>query len=159
MKLRPDEIRKIFDYKDGNLVWRSQRSRARKGDVAGTPLNGYIVVRYNGIGYKAHRLVWAWHHGVWPNIVDHINGNPADNRIENLRSVTAGENALNATRSCKNTSGVKGVTWNKKDKVWRVSFRCGGRLTYFGGFKDFEFAELVAIEARQKYHGAFARME
>jgi hypothetical protein len=159
MKIAPESVRDLFDYSEGNLFWKQSNGRAKCGSRAGTFLAGYIAVRIARVGYKAHRLIWAWHHGCWPDIIDHINGNPCDNRIENLRSATHRQNSANAKRSCANTSGVKSVSWNKKDCLWRVSIRCEGELKYFGGFKDLELAELVSAEARQKHHGAFARME
>jgi hypothetical protein len=53
--------------------------------------------------------------------------------------------------------GVKGVNWNKSNKQWRVRVQVNKKRIHIGDFKDLELAELVAIEARNKYHGNFAK--
>jgi hypothetical protein len=96
------------------------------------------------------------HHGYLPYHVDHINGIKNDNRIENLRPASKAENSYNSKLKKNNTSGIKSVRWNKINKVWMVTLGVNGKAKYFGSFKDIELAELVAIEARNKYHGQFA---
>ena len=68
------------------------------------------------------------------------------------------QNAYNTKIRTNNTSGVKGVSWHKKDKKWRVRVCVDGVNNFIGNFDDLELAELVAIEARDKYHGKFARL-
>lgn len=87
---------------------------------------------------------------------DHINNKTDDNRIENMRLATVSENNQNARMRKDNTSGVKGVSWNKRDKVYAVAISVNGKRKIVGTFVDFELAELVANEARDKFHGKFA---
>lgn len=115
-----------------------------------------IFISADGKKYRAHRLVWVWHGNELPKRLDHVNRNPKDNRIENLRACNNDENGWNAKLSKANKSGVKGVQWNQSNKNWRVIIMTKGVRRDFGSYKDFELAELVSVEARDKYHGVFA---
>ncbi len=96
------------------------------------------------------------HYGYLPNYIDHINNISTDNRIENLREANKSENNYNSKLRITNVSGAKNVCWNKKQKKWIVSLGVNNQIKYFGSFNDFELADLVAIEARSKYHKQFA---
>jgi len=97
------------------------------------------------------------HHGYLPPEVDHINGDRADNRIENLRPATRSENQCNRNALASNTSGYPGVSWHKASKAWLVRVMKNGKSHLIGYFKDLELAGLVATEARSLYHGAYAK--
>ena len=148
----------LFDYKDGQLIWKfTLGSKSPKGSVAGSLRHdGYIKVGISGKNYLIHRLIFMWHHGYFPQIVDHIDGNNKNNRIENLRPATNAENCQNQKLPKDNTSGYKNVSWNKLKRRWVVSLRINKTIKNFGYFKDLELAELVAQEARTKYHKEFA---
>lgn len=131
--------------------------------LSGKPLtskypNGYLKASFEGKEIMLHRLAWFLHTGNWPDKpIDHINGIRDDNRIANLRLATYSENNRNSKLKKSNTSGVKGVYWHKSRNKWCVQLRTDfGRIS-FGLHKDLEFAELVANEARAKYHLDFAR--
>ena len=70
------------------------------GDIAGClDKYGYVIITVDGVSFAAHRLVWFYHYNVWPDkIIDHINGDPSDNRIDNLRDVSVRINAENASK-------------------------------------------------------------
>jgi hypothetical protein len=156
----PQEYAKHFEYRDGNLYWRHDRgSQKCEGKMAGTPApKGYLRVRVRELGgaILAHRIIFAMHHGYLPEFVDHIDGNPANNRIENLREATKAENCRNSKTPTHNTSGVKNVSWYKANKKWSVHLMVQKRKRFFGLYDDLELAELVAHEARSKFYGAFA---
>lgn len=153
--LTQSQVQELFAYKDGELT---RRSGSYADKVAGS-LNkkGYVIVCVNYKLLKAHRLVFLYHHGYLPEQIDHIDGNKSNNRIENLRAATNGQNMMNRGAFRNNTSGCKGVFWDKEHGRWRVSIRKDKVLKHIGRFDDIELAELVAVEARDKYHGAFAR--
>jgi hypothetical protein len=157
-ELTKDYLHTLFEYKDGNLFWKIKRKTVNSGEQAGRVANtGYIHIGVDRSIYAAHRLIFMMFYGYFPKEIDHINGNKADNRIENLREVTKSQNGLNRKLPSHNTSGIKGVVWHKNNKNWMVQLAVNGKNKYFGSFKDLELAELVAIEARDKYHGVYAR--
>jgi hypothetical protein len=153
-------VQSLFTYSDGCLYWKVNKGPARKGNKVGYLNNtGYLRCKINGKGYLIHRAIYLLHYGVLPEILDHINGNVLDNRIENLREATNQQNQFNAKLRSDNTSGVKGVSWNKSKKKWWVRVRIGNTRTHIGYFDDLELADLVAIEARNKYYKEFAKHE
>lgn len=103
-------------------------------------------------------MIWLWHGNEDSSELDHINDNNTDNRIENIRSASRSQNMWNTGLAKNNTSGVKGVTWKADKHKWRVRIGVNGKRIHIGDFADFELAELVAFEARAKYHGQFARI-
>ena len=156
-ELTKEYLHEIFEYKDGELFWKVKRKRINLGDKAGRiSKRGYKQIGVDGALYSSHRLIFFMHNGYLPETIDHINGNRADNRIENLREVTLSQNQMNRKFS-KNSSGVKGVVWHKLNNNWMAQLRFNGKNKYLGSFKDLELAELVVIEARDKYHGKYAR--
>ena len=146
----------LFDYKNGQLFWKIKPSyRIHKNTIAGTWNNGYCFVSINKKKYLVHRFIFMMHNGYLPNFIDHIDGNPSNNLIDNLRPATKSENACNRKLSIINKSGIKNVNW-KKNK-WCVQIQINKQKKHIGYFKDLDLAELVASEARDKYHGQFAR--
>ncbi len=155
------ELRILFSYdpKTGNLVNLTRRSQSVKpGMVAGTlTKTGHIRIIIRKKKYLAHRLVWVHLKGEWPDgPLDHINGRPDDNRIENLRLATLSQNSMNSGRRADNTSGFKGVFWNKKNNNWVASIRQGTRNFTIGSFAQVEDAASAVREARIRLHGDFA---
>lgn len=144
-----------YDSDTGVFTWKKPTSnRVRVGDIA-TCLNnhGYLRIGLFGKRYQAHRLAWFYVHGVWPtNEIDHINRDRTDNRIANLREATRTENALNVGAHQLNSSGIKGVSWDKLCKRWRVQIRTGGKTKYVGVYKTKEEAaiayEIVVVTYR-----------
>ena len=115
-------VRDRFDYADGKLVW---KSGPRKGKVAGSVgTNGYVTVNLDKKWIGAHRLVWAWHFGYLPDQIDHINGDRADNRIDNLRPASTHENGHNRGASRNSCTGVKGI--HKEGNSYRATVMVHG---------------------------------
>lgn len=153
-------VRHLFDYEDGQLYWKNCSKKTLNGTKAGYLNNtGYLRVKIGTTGYLVHRLIYLRHHGCLPKILDHINGNPLDNRIENLREASKYENQYNAKVRTDNSSGIKGIGWHKTKQKWMVRIRINGVRKNLGCFTDLELAELVILEARDKYHKEFARNE
>lgn len=152
-----DYLHNIFEYKNGNLYWKIKPAqRVKIGDIAGSVSDGYGQVYINNSAYKIHRIIFMMHYGYVSDQIDHIDGDPLNNKIENLREVTNIQNQFNRKISSRNKSGVKGISLSRSNKfVVRVSVNQKDK--YIGSFKDLELAELVAQMAREKYHGEFAR--
>lgn len=149
----------LFEYKNGALYWRVKKSyRVEVGKEAGCKnSHGYCVVRVNGILYGIHRIIFLMHHGYLPEYIDHADGDRLNNRIENLRQATNIQNSYNRGKQSNNHSGFKGVHWKKQIKHWAVEIQVNKTKKYLGIYKDLDLAALVASEARDLYHGKFAR--
>jgi hypothetical protein len=152
------EALNAFEYREGKLYWKYVKSIAIKtGDEAGANDGyGYRVIRFNNKLYRAHHLVYLMFNGVLPNRIDHINSNRSDNRIENLRIATDSENNCNKTKQSNNTTGYKNVRWHERIKKYEVSVQINKERKYIGVFEDLELADLVAQEARNKFHKEYA---
>lgn len=147
----------LFRYEDGDLIRKVSRGGSCAGEVVGSlQPDGYRTVRVNYTVHPVHRIIFVMHHGYVPEQVDHIDGDRSNNRIENLRAATPITNGYNRKNGVNNTSGTKGVTWHVSNKKWQVRINVNGKRKAFGYYDDLELAELVAVEARNKYHGAYA---
>jgi len=150
-----ERIKEIFTYhEDGTL---SYNKNSKKVTSMPSKSCGYIFVNIDRKPKRIHRLIFLYHHGYLPECIDHINGIRHDNRIENLRAVTKEQNCLNRAKSRNNKSGFKNVSWSKPMNKWAVQMTVNKKYQNIGYYEDVEFADLVAQEARNLYHGAYAR--
>lgn len=92
-------------------------------------------------------------------LVDHINADSLDNRRSNLRLATNTENTRNQRRNIRNTSGLKGVSWQNSNRKWRAQIKVNGQRKYLGSFARPEDAHRAYCEAAALYHGDYARAE
>ena len=158
-ELTVDLLNHLFEYdkETGNLIWKIQQRGIRKGSIAGSvKSHGYLCVGINYKSYRAHRLVFLMHKGYLPKTIDHINGDRLDNRIENLRAATVGQNQHNRKTNANNTSGYKGVSWNKGCNKWLSQIKLEGKRIHLGYFDNVEEAAEVMRKAREELHGDFA---
>lgn len=143
-----DLIFDTFEYVDGELLWKYDRgTRARKGNVAGGITgNGYKMVKLNGRGYLVSRLVYILHNGNIPEncIIDHVNGDTLDNRIENLRAITQTKNTWNTAKS-------KGCHQLPSGN-WRAEITSNGIRKRLGVFKTELEAMFAYKEAKKHLH-------
>ena len=153
------QVREMFSYDNGKLYWRKKTAKKIVvGMEAGTfrHNDGYRQIMIDCKVYRTHRLIFLYHHGWTPEIIDHVNQDPTDNRVENLRSATRVENAYNCAMRPDNTSGTKGVTWCKNKRKWVARVYVDRTCINLGRFADKEEAVRIVKAARIQYHGAFA---
>ncbi len=149
-----------YDPDTGDFTWREGRSNGvRAGQKAGyTRKDGYLILVLNCQQYLGHRVAWFFMTGEWPpHMIDHISGDPADNRFANLREASRSQNMMNMALPPTNTSGVKGVSWFKGTKKWEAHITKDRNRRHLGYFKDFDAAVAARRAAEQELFGEFAR--
>lgn len=151
-----EEAHYLFDYNEetGELFWKHPTAkRIKAGDKAGSPLhNRYMQVFVHNHSYRVHRIVWLMIYGSFPKgFIDHIDHNGFNNKLYNLREVTVEENNKNISLPKNNTSGVIGVSFNKRRGKWFAQIRSNKKKYYLGLFDSFLDAVKARKEAEIKY--------
>ncbi len=142
------ELKKYFRYQDGRLFWKDElhcKSATTRyaGKMAGDKKkNGYWYVGFRGERLLQHRIIFAIHHGYWPEEVDHIDGNPDNNKIENLRGANSAINSRNLKKRSDNSTGYSGIS-----RLPYGSWRDRISATHVGCYKT----KKEAIHARSTY--------
>lgn len=163
--LTQSDLKRILDYDPvtGAFAWAAgvKSKKVKCGHPAGhIGHKGYQFIKVAGVRYPAHRLAWLYCYGEWPRPeTDHINGDPADNRIANLRIATTRENQGNQKKRSDNRSGYKGVYWASDKCRWLARIKDRGRTRYLGAFDTPEEAHAAYVAASAKVFGEYARPE
>lgn len=165
MSLTVERLKELLEYDQlaGVFFWKvSRRSYAGKvspGVLAGDlHANGRWRIGIDGHRYHVHRLAWLYAYGKWPiGRLDHRDTNPGNNRIDNLREATNSQNMANTQLRVTNTSGVKGVIFDRERNRWRAQITVNRRLIVLGRFKAKADAAIAYRVAAERYFGEFAR--
>ena len=170
----PETLRELLRYEPGTgkLYWKERPRECFSSDRTWKAWNtryadqraftsaedrGYLRGAVFGTLFLAHRVAWAIAHGCWPEQdIDHINGDPSDNRLMNLREATRVENTRNRGKQRNNTSGYKGVGFHKASRKWRSYIVTSAGQKDLGLFNSPEEAHAAYVAAANKYHGEFA---
>jgi hypothetical protein len=179
-ELTAEYVREALDYnpETGDLVWKARpiwHFKDRRimdswnsryvGLGAGTPVNPsskdrnnyYLHMLLDKKSYLVHRIIWMHVHGSFPEEqIDHINNDRKDNRLTNLREATAAQNQHNKPLQVNNTSGSKGLYFDKTAKSWLVRVNREGKTVFCERRKSREEAEKALREYREKEHLEFA---
>jgi hypothetical protein len=155
-----EQLKKLLNYdaKTGVFTRRKPWGSRKVGDVPGSlSKQGYWQIGVFNQTYSAQVLAWLYVYGEWPsNLVDHINGNRTDNRIENLQLLNYSANFLKAKISSVNTSGVKGVHFSLQhskrpsNKPWCANITSSGKRIFLGCFATLEEATLAREKAEDE---------
>lgn len=157
-EITQEQLHELFHYDEntGHLIRKVKIPRARNanvGDIAGyATQEGYSGIKVAGKKYQAHRLIWFYVYGEWPEEIDHINGNKSDNRLSNLRNCGRLVNARNL-HSVRGKSKYMGVHPVKNRNKWRACIRAGGNPIWLGEYDTEEEARDAYLVAKAKYHG------
>lgn len=152
-----EQVRELFRYDPttGDLRWAYKTQQHKENQITGCPdRRGYKRTRVNKQLYLTHRLVWLWVHGAWPSeCIDHINGDPSDNRITNLRSVTAAVNGENVRKAkSQNSVGLLGVRRTKRLSPFGATIMVRGKGIWLGSFATPEDAHAAYLSAKRRLH-------
>lgn len=153
-------LKSIYEYKDGHLYHLPKPDTSRFNRTFNTRYAGKTCGYCNDLGYirmritrnkkfsrySEHSLIFLYHHGYMPAEIDHIDGNPSNNNINNLRDVTHQENGKNCSINKDNKSGFNGVYLCKKSNKWIAYIKVNYIRHHLGTFKE----KQDAIEARMK---------
>jgi hypothetical protein len=155
-------LRALMHYDDdtGEFRWLERRGgRILAGAVAGTLAdNGYRLITLDGRQYRAHQLAWFYMTGEWcALLIDHRDGDPANNRWDNLRCATRSQSNANRRRHRNNSCGLKGVSRSRSG--WRATIHKEGRRHNLGIFSTPEDAHAAYVKAARRLFGEFARTE
>lgn len=140
-----------YDAPSGVFRWRGSWGNCRQPwSVAGRKNDkGYVVIDIESRTFRAHRLAWFYTHGAWPkNQLDHRNGVRDDNKLSNLRDATNKENHENFTLSRVNTTGHRGVSWDKSRQAYTAKVTHHGKTINIGRFDTADEAGAAASAKR-----------
>jgi hypothetical protein len=156
----------ICDADSGKLYWRNRNDvanhvnaqRGGKEALTGLNQNGYPSGKIDGRRFLAHRVIWAMHTGAWPvEHIDHVNLNRSDNRICNLREASRSQNMCNTRIKDKNSSGFKGVSWDRRAKKWRARIFIQNKEMHLGLYVNIDDAVQAYRASALEIHKEFAR--
>lgn len=155
--LNAARLRELLEYnpETGIFIWKVTRGGpAVAGSVAGgTDSKGYRQIKIDMRLHLAHRLAWLYVHGIFPEgHLDHIDRNPKNNAISNLRECTHAENHQNVDLRNDNTSGVTGVCFDRASSKWLAYINKSGRRYRVGLFVSRDSAVAARIDAKSKLH-------
>jgi len=140
-----------YDHETGHFTRLSDGRRLGRPDR-----KGYLLSGVGPFSYRLHRLAWLYMTGFWPSAeIDHINGDPADNRWSNLRECNHQQNNHNQPMRRNNTSGVKGVSLTRTGK-WHVQVCLNYKIHNGGLYDNLADAKAAAMKLRERLHGEFA---
>ncbi|QHJ81729.1 MAG: hypothetical protein [Caudoviricetes sp.] len=160
MKTIPIGLRDLYSYNpDTGVLLRLQRcGNYPAGSPALSKTTGgrYLKIGHAGKEYLQHRVAWFLHYNEQPpEVLDHINGDPFDNRIMNLRGATTSTNQMNIKATNKSTTGIKGIFPVRGGSLYRAEVCVDGRR-YQKHAADPAQLEAWVIQKRNELHGTYA---
>lgn len=161
MELTQQFLHELFEYRDGLLFWKvNRRGNKVKGKQASRlkKSNGYHQVTINKKKHYAHRIIFFMAYGCLPEQVDHIDGDRSNNVLSNLREANNAQNNRNTGLRSTNTTGFKGVSYNKFNRNFNAKITVNYKSIHLGCFQTAEAAHEAYKQAAMRLHGDFARI-
>ena len=162
-----EQLKEILDYDSstGVFTWReTPNTKRNRSKIAGSPAynrnktHEYVKIKVCGKAYMAHRLAWFYTKGEWPKqLIDHINGDSKDNRIENLREATHCQNSHNRKGNRDSKTGYKGVYKHVKSDKYVAEIMYNGKRKYLGIFDTVEQAHEAYVAASKQHHAEYSK--
>jgi hypothetical protein len=155
--LSAEMARELFTYNPSTGILANRVRRGTRG-LVGAPVGsdngrGHLIVKVGGRNYLVHRLIWLVVHGRWPaDELDHIDGNPANNALDNLREATRAQNAQNKVGENGAASRFIGVSWHSAASKWRAEICASGQRFSLGVFASEAEAYAAYCDAKALLH-------
>jgi hypothetical protein len=146
--------RYIYCKDSGKLYYKISVGSRKVGDRVGGLCLGYLTTKVDGKHFFVHRIIWAMEYGYIPERLDHINGDKTDNRLENLRECSHGQNMAN--RSKKSGKKFPKGVYKHRDK-YMAKIGSNGVEHYLGIFEDVKGASDAYDEASIRLHKDYAK--
>ena len=145
------ELKALYDYDIDTGILTSKRW----SKPVGSRKPDGLTTRFGRI----HRLIWVWMTGeeLGADVIDHINGDPYDNRWVNLRRCTVAQNQMNRGNNANSTSGFKGVCWSWDTMRWQAQIGFMGKIYYLGQYDTADEAHDVYLEEAERCFGEYMR--
>lgn len=145
-----------YNPETGIFIWKKHFRHYKVGKKAGFFTHNYVDIWFPPTKkqYRAHQLVWLYVYGKWPEYcLDHINRNPSDNRLNNLRDCPPYLNAHNVTAVNTKPGNYTGVSKIKSGKsyVYGARIQVQGKSKFLGCFKTPEEASEAYQEAKKAF--------
>lgn len=145
----------LFTVEDGALYWKASRGCALAGNRCGwVSEDGYRFIGINGRLFQEHRLLFFYFKGYMPDLIDHEDRDTSNNLMYNLREADKVLNSVNRGLQANNTSGVRGVGWNKNAEKWVAYIKHHGKHMHLGLFDLFEDAVKARLKAQAELWNA-----
>lgn len=158
-KLTQAKVKRLFEYRDGELYWKKSVGRVKKGEEAGSMSGkGYKQVGIDKNVYRYGRIIYLMFHGYLPECVSYIDSNCLNTRIENLREATPSQISCHKKKLSNNTSAFKGVSFHKQVGKYKAAIVKKKKSHHLGYFDTPQEAYRAYCKAAKKLHGEFARV-
>lgn len=131
-----ETLSQCVQFINGCAYWSNHKYKWLIGKKAGSDSHGYVRIKHMDVRVPAHHLNWFMHYNEIPTMLDHINGDKKDNRIENLRKCNYSQNNRNRKSAKGSSSKFLGVSWNKKSKKWAAKTRINGKCVHLGYYHN-----------------------
>lgn len=145
LKEKLEILDEYFYYDGGEIVCKKAYHKRPLGVVTGTVTSsGHTVLRLKGMPFLKHRAIFFIVYRYLPEFIDHIDRNPQNNFIENLRAATKATNSWNRGVQSNSATGIRGVTYNNNPNSvskWGAYIKINGKRIWIGSFKTKELAE------------------
>ena len=165
--LTQEQAKELFSYdpEEGILRWRKRPMGRNTSLIAGYLKENpdkphYWVVMVNYKNYKVHQIIWVYMTGSWPEkLIDHKDRDGTNNKWSNLRLATNSQNMMNSGIRKNSSTGVTGVSLDRRRNLFRARVNVGGKEIWLGYFDTIDAAKTARVAAAKKHHGEFARFE
>jgi hypothetical protein len=142
-----------------HMAWNAKYAGKIAGHRQGAGSGSSVYIRIHNVMHRAHRIVWEMHYGAIPEgmVIDHVNGDFYDNRLENLRLATKSQNGMNRLASKRSSTGIKGVSvCIYRPGLFVAQIGVDGSVIPLGRYKTKGLAASAYAKASLRLHGKFS---